>query len=53
MTWLDVLTVKEVSHFLRVKEKTIYRLIQNGKLPGFKVGETMEISQKRAGKLDK
>jgi excisionase family DNA binding protein len=31
------MTVKEVASFLSVDEKTIYRLVQQGKLPGFKV----------------
>lgn len=31
------MTVKDVAGFLSVDEKTIYRLVQQGKLPGFKV----------------
>lgn len=31
------MTVKDVASFLSVDEKTIYRLVQQGKLPGFKV----------------
>lgn len=34
------LTVREVASFLAVDEKTIYRLAQQGKLPGFKVAGT-------------
>ena len=34
------MTVREVAGFLSVDEKTIYRLAQQGKLPGFKVAGT-------------
>ncbi|MDJ0762985.1 MAG: helix-turn-helix domain-containing protein [Myxococcota bacterium] len=31
------MTVREVASYLSVTEKTVYRLAQKGKLPGFKV----------------
>ena len=31
------MTVREVAAFLSVNEKTVYRLVQRGDLPGFKV----------------
>lgn len=34
----EILTIKEVADYLKVAEKTIYRLAGNKKLPGFKVG---------------
>ena len=34
----EVMTVSEVAAYLRIKEKTVYRLVAEGKLPGFKVG---------------
>ncbi len=34
----DIMTVKEVARFLKIKEKTAYRLAAEGKIPGFKVG---------------
>ena len=34
------MTVRDVAGFLAVDEKTIYRLAQHGKLPGFKVAGT-------------
>ena len=34
----DIMTIKEVADYLRIAEKTAYRLAANGTLPGFKVG---------------
>lgn len=34
----DILTIKEVAAYLKLKEKTAYRLAAEGKIPGFKVG---------------
>jgi len=34
----QIMTIKEVSEYLKLSEKTAYRLASDGKLPGFKVG---------------
>ena len=34
----DILTIKEVAEYLKLTEKTAYRLVAEGKIPGFKVG---------------
>ncbi|HEB0853247.1 helix-turn-helix domain-containing protein [Citrobacter werkmanii] len=34
----QILTIKEVAAYLKLAEKTAYRLASEGKLPGFKVG---------------
>jgi len=34
----EIWTIKEVSDYLRLKEKTAYSLVASGKIPGFKVG---------------
>ncbi len=34
----QILTLKEVAAYLKLAEKTAYRLTSEGKLPGFKVG---------------
>ncbi|WP_325893707.1 helix-turn-helix transcriptional regulator [Grimontia sp. NTOU-MAR1] len=34
----QILTLKEVVAYLKLAEKTAYRLASEGKLPGFKVG---------------
>jgi excisionase family DNA binding protein len=34
----EILTLDEVATFLKVGKKTAYRLAQQGRLPGFKLG---------------
>jgi excisionase family DNA binding protein len=34
----QILTLQEVAEYLKLTEKTAYRLAADGKLPGFKVG---------------
>ncbi|MBK3393223.1 helix-turn-helix domain-containing protein [Psychrobacter sp. M9-54-1] len=34
----EVLTIKEVAEYLKVNERTIYRLAASNDLPGFRVG---------------
>lgn len=34
----QILTLKELATYLKLAEKTAYRLAADGKLPGFKVG---------------
>jgi len=36
----EILTIKEVADFLKVTERTIYRLAAAKKIPAFKVGGT-------------
>lgn len=36
----SAMTVREVATYLNVNEKTVYRLVQEGRLPGFKVAGT-------------
>jgi len=37
---MEIMTVKEVADFLRLKEATVCRLASEGKLPGVKVGKS-------------
>jgi excisionase family DNA binding protein len=41
-----VLTVREVAHYLRLAESTVYRLAQEGKLPGRKIGGAWRFPKK-------
>ena len=42
----DVMTVREVAEYLKVKDRTIYRLVANGGIPGFKVGGSWRFRKK-------
>lgn len=35
---VEIFTIKELALYLKLAEKTTYRLASDGKLPGFKVG---------------
>lgn len=45
MTENAILTIKEVSEYLKLAEKTAYRLASDGKIPGFKVGGAWRFRQ--------
>lgn len=34
----DIMTIPEVAEYLKLTEKTAYRLAAEGKIPGFKIG---------------
>ena len=34
----DIMTIHEVAEYLKLNEKTAYRLASQGEIPGFKVG---------------
>lgn len=40
-----ILTIKDVTGYLKVNERTIYRLAASGELPGFKVGNSWRLKQ--------
>ena len=41
----EILTLKEVAEYLKLAEKTAYRLASEGKLPCFKVGGSWRFKQ--------
>lgn len=41
----EILTLKEVAVYLKLAEKTAYKLAAEGKLPGFKVGGSWRFKQ--------
>ena len=41
----EILTTKELSAYLKMAEKTIYRFASDGKIPGFKVGSNWRFSK--------
>lgn len=46
----EILTLDEVSVYLKAGKKTVYRLAQQGSIPGFKLGGTWRF---RRGELDR
>lgn len=46
----DIMTIKEVAAYLKLTEKTAYRLAAEGTIPGFKVGGSWRF---RRGEIDK
>jgi len=34
----EIMTIKDLSLYLKINEKTIYKLAKQGKLPGLKIG---------------
>lgn len=41
----QVLTIEELADYLRVSKSAIYRLVQEGRLPGRKVGRSWRFSR--------
>tara|TARA_R110001583_G_scaffold74100_6_gene205491 strand:- start:1437 stop:1643 length:207 start_codon:yes stop_codon:yes gene_type:complete len=41
----EILTLKDVAAYLKLAEKTAYKLAAEGKLPGFKVGGSWRFKQ--------
>ena len=37
---VKIITAKELAHFLKLSEPTIYRLDSSGEIPGFKIGDS-------------
>lgn len=42
----DIITVKELANYLKIAEKTAYRLVLDKKIPGFKVGGAWRLRKK-------
>ncbi|MBO9128005.1 helix-turn-helix domain-containing protein [Rhizobium sp. 16-488-2b] len=49
----DILTIREVAEYLKINEKTAYRLAAEGKLPGFKVGGAWRFRKDEIERLTK
>ncbi len=46
----DVMTIRDLGIYLKMAEKTLYRLAANGEVPGFKVGASWRF---RKSEIDK
>jgi excisionase family DNA binding protein len=43
-TKVQILNVSELSEYLRVHKTTIYRMLREGRLPGFRIGSDWRFS---------
>lgn len=41
----DIMTVSEVATYLKISEVTTYKLVQEGKIPAFKIGRSWRIKR--------
>lgn len=49
----EIIKIKELSDYLKLNEKTAYRLASEGKIPGFKVGGSWRFRRDEIEKLTK
>ncbi len=47
----ELMTAKELSQFLKLSESTIYKLVSNGEIPGFKIGDSWRFELEEIRKL--
>ncbi|OGO77096.1 MAG: DNA-binding protein [Clostridiales bacterium GWB2_37_7] len=41
----EVLTVSQVAEYLQLSEMTTYKLVQEGKIPAFKIGRSWRVTK--------
>ncbi len=49
----NVLTVKEVAKYLRMSERSIYKLVREGKIPGTKILNKWRFDRREVDKIFK
>jgi excisionase family DNA binding protein len=42
----EITTIKDLSIYLKINEKTIYKLAKQGKLPGVKIGGCEDLKER-------
>ena len=42
----EILDIKQAAEYLQIKERTVYRLVGDGEIPGIKVGGQWRFSKK-------
>jgi len=48
-----VLTVKEVAKYLKLSERSIYKLAREGKIPGTKIGNKWRFDKRKVDRIFK
>ena len=46
-----IMGIREVANYLKIKEQTIYRLVQQGKIPALKIGGQWKIKKEHLDRL--
>ncbi len=46
----QIMTVKEVAEYLKVNDRTIYRMASDGRIPAFKVGASWRFKAREINK---
>jgi len=46
-----IMSIKEVANYLKIKEQTVYRLVQQGKIPALKIGGQWKIKKEHIDRL--
>ncbi len=41
----EILTIKQVAEYLQLSEMTTYKLVQEGKIPAFKIGRSWRVQK--------
>lgn len=41
----EIMTIAQVAKYLQISEMTTYKLVQEGKLPGFKIGRHWRVKK--------
>lgn len=46
-----MMDIKEVANYLKIKEQTVYRLAQNGKIPALKIGGQWKVKKEHLDRM--
>ena len=46
-----ILGIKEVANYLNIKEQTVYRLVQTGKIPAVKFGGSWKVKRNHLDRM--
>ncbi|WP_173917902.1 helix-turn-helix domain-containing protein [Halobacillus sp. Marseille-Q1614] len=41
----EIMTIAQVAEYLQISEMTTYKLVQNGRIPGFKIGSHWRVKK--------
>lgn len=47
----EIMGIKDVSTYLNIKEQTVYRLVQQGKIPAIKIGGQWKVKAEHIDRM--